>query len=214
MKIHLFIIASLIALLTSGCVTGRRTIPLTIPAQANYPALKGSVYLAQVIDARTFMNKPSDPAVPSINGDVTTMTSDQKTMMIGRQRNGYGRAMGDIGLPEGDSVIQVTKSLFEQSLKRRGFALSTDPKSPKSAVVSIDEFWAWFSPGVFTLSFESRVYCTITIKNDDQTTKAVIHGYGLNRGQVASDANWQLAYQRAFDDFLIKSEPELQKAGL
>ncbi|MFA6960449.1 MAG: hypothetical protein WC205_06850 [Opitutaceae bacterium] len=214
MKNCVWILTSIIALLTSGCVTGRRVVPLAVPTQASYPVTKDSIYVTAVTDGRTFLDGPSDPSTPSVDGSVTSLTADQKDMMIGRQRNTYGRAMGDVALPANDSVTKIAKGLLEQSLKRRGYALSTDPKTPNSASVSIDEFWAWFTPGFASIAFEARVYCTVTIKRSDVETKIVIKGYGINRGQVASNANWELAYTRAFDDFLVKIDPELQKAGL
>jgi hypothetical protein len=163
------------------------------------------------VDARDFQNKPSDPSTPSIDGDVTTMSSDQKGMMIGRQRNSYGHAMGDIALPVGESVTERTKVLIEDALRHRGYAVTPNRSAANTASVKIDEFWAWFSPGMFTISFEARVYCTVELKRAGETTPVVIKGYGKNLGQVASDANWQLAYERAFKDFLTKFDVTLDK---
>jgi hypothetical protein len=53
----------------------------------------------------------------------------------------------------------------------------------------------------------------ITSRQSDHEA-LTIRGYGINKGQVARDANWQLAYQRAFEDFLTKSSAELRNAGL
>lgn len=73
---------------------------------------------------------------------------------------------------------------------------------------------AWFTPGFASVAFEARVYCTLTIHKGGQGGTVVIKGNGLNRGQMASDANWALAYDRAFIDFLQKFGPEMDKAGL
>lgn len=214
MKLHLLLLALAVTVIQSGCVVGRRTVPLSIPAQATAPAAnKGAIAITSVTDARVFQNKPTDPAVPSIDGDVGSMSADQKSGMIGRQRNTYGKAMGDIALPAGDSVVQRSRLLVEEGLKRRGYTISADASAPNTASVTIDEFWAWFSPGMFSVSFEARVYCTLTLKKADGSAKVTVKGYGINKGQVASDANWQLAYTRAFEDFLSKMNTELDKAG-
>jgi hypothetical protein len=214
-KIQLAILASLIALFTSGCVVGRRTLPLDVPTQASYPPIKGTLYLAPVTaDGRLFLNNPSDPAIASVDGDVINLTPAQKAGMISRQRNSYGQMIGDVALPEGESVLKVTRNLFMESLKRRGYSLSDDPASANSAVLTVDEFWAWDTAGMFSIKYEARVYCSITLKRGDALTQTVIKGYGINHGQMASDGNWQLVYQRAFEDFLIKSDAELKKAGL
>jgi hypothetical protein len=92
MKNHtLVIIALLSCLLSSGCVTGRRTVDLPVSLVPGTGTSKGSLYIASVEDQRAFQNKPSNPSIPSIDGDVTKCSKDQLATMIGRQRNGYGR---------------------------------------------------------------------------------------------------------------------------
>ena len=184
---------------------------LPVPAVGANGSSRGDICVTSVTDARQFQNKPSDPSTPSIDGDVHTLSAEQKSLMIGRQRNTYGMAMGDIALPDGDSVTQRAKLLVEEALKHRGYKISSDPTATNSASVTIDEFWAWFTPGFFSVSFEARVYCTITLKRADGSAKIIIQGYGINRGQIASDANWQLAYDRAFDDFMNKFDAEMDK---
>jgi uncharacterized lipoprotein YajG len=200
-------------LLLTGCVTGRRSIALNVPTLAVSTAAKGAFHIAGVVDNRAFQNKPSDPSTPSVDGDVTALSAEQKATMIGRQRNTYGHAMGDIALPAGDSVIQRTRLLLEQGLKHRGYEISPDPSAPYSASVSIDEFWAWSTPGFLSLPFEARVYCTVILKKASDQSTVIVKGYGINHGQVASDGNWQLAYDAAFQDFLNKLDAELTKAG-
>lgn len=212
MKKYLLLLAAASALFNSGCVMGRRTVDLSIPHAASYPAAQGAVTIGKIEDKRVFANKPGDPSTPSIDGDVTQMDAATKAVMIGRQRNGYGHAMGDIGLPQGRSVEVLTRELLTESLNRSGY--SVGKASDKTVDAEINEFWAWFTPGMFSVSFESRVYCTLTVKRKSDAKTVVIRGYGINKGQVASDANWQLAYQRAFEDFLSKSSAELKAAGL
>ncbi|HEY4248978.1 MAG TPA: hypothetical protein VGM64_19290 [Lacunisphaera sp.] len=213
--VTLLCVVSPLLLLTSGCVTGRRTVSLPVhslgtPAAAS----KGDFLISSVTDNRHFENKPSDPSTPSIDGDVNSLTPDQKASMIGRQRNTYGHAMGDIALPASDSVVQRTQELLKDALEQRGYHVTQDAAAPNSASVSIDQFWAWFTPGFASVSFEARVYCTLTIHKGGNGGTVVIKGNGLNRGQMASDANWALAYDRAFTDFLQKFGPEMEKAGL
>lgn len=213
MKIHPILAAIAVSLLLSGCVVGRRTVALEIPTETTGSSTKGAMHIAAVTDNRKFENKPAAPSTPSIDGDVTSMNEAQKSTMIGRQRNTYGKAMGDIALPAGDSVAQKARALVAEALKRRGYTLSDDASAPNTASVSIDEFWAWFTPGMWSVSFEARVYCTLELKRSDTASTMTIKGYGINRGQVAKDANWKLAFDRAFEDFLAKFGPELDKTA-
>lgn len=216
MKLPIAIVLGAAIVLQTGCVTGRRTLDLPVKtATASPSATRGQVYIASVTDDRTFENKPSDPSTPSIDGDVTKMTAAEKDQMIGRQRNTYGHAMGDIGLPAGQSVTKKVRLLVEEGLRRDGYQVSTDPGSPNSIAVSINEFWAWGTPGFVTLTFEAKISCTLTVNNGDGGAhRATARGYGRNPGQVARDANWQDAYDLAFDDFMKNLGGEIDKVGL
>ena len=201
------------SLLGSGCVAGRRTVDLPVPTATSLPASKGTVAINSIVDARHFENEPSEPSTPSIDGDVKSLSAEQLSVFIGRQRNGYGHAMGDIALPAGETVQARVKELITQGFARRGYTITTDVSADNAVDVKIDEFWAWFSPGFAYVSFEARVYCTVTVKRGGSTQTFSVQGYGSNHGQVASNENWQLAYTRAFEDFLAKFDQELTKAG-
>jgi len=215
MKNHALIITALLGcLLSSGCVTGRRTVSLPVSRVPGAGTDRGSLTIGTIEDQRVFQNKPTDPSIPSIDGDVAKCSKEELATMIGRQRNGYGHAMGDIALPAGDSVLNRTRALLEEGLKRRGYTIASNPASAGTATVKIDEFWAWFTPGMWTVSFQSDVVCKITITKGGAAKEFIVRGFGRNQGQVASDANWQLAYTRAFDDFLANLEVALSSAGL
>jgi hypothetical protein len=214
-KIPVLAVSLLVCFFMSGCVVGRRTVALSVPTAPSVgQPTKGTIVLKTVVDNRKFENNPSEPSTPSIDGDVTKLSAEQRKAFIGRQRNGFGRAMGDIAMPAGQTVETQTYDLIKQALSRRGYAVVAQGDSKDSADVSIDEFWAWFTPGFATISFESRITCKLTVRHGDQVQNLTISGHGLNVGQIASDANWALAYARGFDDFLSKLDAELAKAGL
>jgi hypothetical protein len=204
-------------LFTSGCVVGRRTVSLNIPTVTSVGTVsKGTVAIKSVNDGRRFENKPTSPSTPSIDGDVNDLSAEQRKAFIGRQRNGFGRAMGDIILPSGNTVETETLGLVREGFARRGYEVVPSGRGDvqNTVEVNIDEFWAWFTPGFATISFESNITCKLTIKHGDEVRNLTITGHGRNVGQIASDANWALAYSRGFADFLTKLDAELGKAGL
>ena len=207
------VITVLFLIFVTGCAVGRRTIDLPVQSFSNSPGEKGEIFIGSIEDKRVFQNHPSVPSIPSIDGNIHSLTSKEKGLMIGRQRDGYGRARGDIALPADDSVVERMRRLLEEGFRSRGYSIAPDSSAPNSASATIDEFWAWFSPGFWSVSFEARVYCTIKLKKSDGSSTIVVKGYGLNKGQIASDANWQLAYQEAFQDFLSKLDSKLAQAG-
>ena len=216
MKKNLLLLLGLSCIVfTTGCVTGRRSVNLPVNKVPPVAVTKGAVQVGKVTDARVFENKPRAPSTPSIDGDALKLTEQERGVFIGRQRNGYGKAMGDVALPAGDSVMERTRALIEEGFSRRGFTVAREaaPGSLQLDVV-VDEFWGWFTPGAFAVSFEARVGAGITVRRGADVRTLKVKGYGMNRGQVASDANWQLAYSRAFEDFLTNLQSEIDKAAL
>ena len=218
MKIHLMyrllqVITILFLVLLTGCVLGRRTVDLPIQTISGGTDNKGEIFIGKIEDRRTFQNNPSDPSTPSIDGDVHTLTEQQKGLMIGRQRGGFGNAAGDVALPANDSVITRTRRLLEEGFKKRGYEIASDSNSPHMATATINQFWGWFTPGFWTITFEAKINCNITLTKPAGSTSLPVQGWGRVQGQMASDANWQLAYQRAFQDFLSKLDTQLAGAG-
>ncbi|MCD8483489.1 MAG: YajG family lipoprotein [Verrucomicrobia bacterium] len=171
-----------------------------------------SVAISEVQDGRVFQNRPPNPSTPSIDGDVTKMSAMERSRMIGRQRNAYGKAMGDVALPGDVTVEQKVQQLVEEGLRARGYQIR-DSESDYSVSVKVEEFWGWFTPGMFYVTFEARIKCAVKIDGEEKSEVITVVGYGENKAQVASDANWQLAYRRAFEDFLDNFSKELEKKG-
>ena len=203
----------LFLVLLTGCVLGRRTIDLPIQSLSTGTEQKSEIFIGDIKDNRAFQNKPSDPSIPSIDGDVHSLTPPEKGMMIGRQRGGFGNAAGDVALPANDSVVMRTRHLLEEGFKSRGYMITSDATAPTSASATINKFWAWFTPGFWTITFEAQVNYTIRLTKPEGPSTIILQGYGRNQGQGASDANWQLAYQRAFQDFLSKLDAKLAQSG-
>ncbi len=200
--------------LTSGCVTGRRSFGVDVPAAESYSKnpSKGPISVGPVTDARAFENKPDSPSTPSIDGDVTLLTAEAKSTFIGRQRNGFGHAMGDIVLPKGQNVQGKVADLLREGLKRRGYTVVDG--APTTVSAEVQQFWTWMTPGFFALSFEAQISCTVTVTKEGKPFSYVVKGYGLNHGQFAKDVNWQEAYDIALQDFLKNLDEQLNASGM
>ena len=200
--------------LLSACVTGTRNIQISPPDYVNEKTASGPIYIGSIEDSRNFEAKPRDPSTPSVNGDLASTPKEKLATLIGRQRNGYGAAMGDVALPQGSTVQDRIRELLTKGLESRGYTVVNDAGAAKKVSVDISQFWAWFSPGMWAVSFESNLQCKITFADGAQSKMFDVKGYGINKGQVASDANWELTYQRAFEDFLKNLDQVLDANGL
>lgn len=204
----------LAAFTLSGCVVGTRNIDLEVPQYDGKEEAFGSVYIGIIEDDRQFEAEPRDPSIPSVDGNLSKTSEQTLATLIGRQRNGWGKAMGDVALPEGGSVQNEIRDLLAVGLEGRGYSVVDDKNAANTVTVDINKFWAWFSPGMWSVSFEAELECEINFSEQGETHTFEVTGYGLNRGQVASDANWKLAYRRASEDFLENLNKTLESLGL
>jgi hypothetical protein len=198
----------------TGCVTGTRNIDLEIPTYSSEKQATGSIYIALINDQRQFEQEPRNPSTPSVKGNLSNTSKEKLSTLIGRQRNGYGGAMGDVALPEGVTVQDKVLQLLTVGLSSRGYQIVDDKNAVNQITVDVEKFWAWFSPGMWSVSFESNLQCKIDFARSSEIVTIDVTGYGINKGQVASDANWKLAYQRAYLDFLENLDEQLNAKGL
>ena len=199
-------------LLLTACVTGTRNVNLEIPAHSSSKTGAGAVQIVSITDSRVFEQKPKSPDTPSAKADIATLSAETKATMIGRQRNGYGGAMGDVALPAGSTVQSEVKKLIATGLQNRGYVVSENSENKLS--IDIEKFWAWMVPGFISVGFESEVTTALTLSNGTDTKTVKVAGVGNNEGQVASDANWRLTYSRAFENFLSNMDSALEDLGL
>lgn len=205
-----------VACLLSGCVTGRRSFDVGLESGSIAPAdaaPKGTLAFVNVSDARHFENKPSDPSTPSIHGDINSISAAERSRFIGRQRNTFGHAMGDIVLPDGKTVQTKIVEIMTEGLKRRGYSVVAGNPALGTVEVEVQDFWSWTTPGFWALSFEARIGCNVSMEYGGRKASFQVRGYALNHGQIAKDKNWQEAYEEAFADFLKDFDLKLKDNG-
>jgi len=139
MQIIKFCILTLCIVL-SGCVTGTRNVELIVPTYENDKSSTGSVYISGIRDGRKFEAKPSSPSTPSVNGDLSSTSKEKLSTLIGRQRNSYGKAMGDVVLPAGGTVQNEIKDILKIALEGRGYTITEDSSAPTVLDVGIEQF--------------------------------------------------------------------------
>jgi uncharacterized lipoprotein YajG len=213
---NIALIALAASSLLTGCVTGRRSFDVGLEAGSMpppQPSTKGSVMFGTVTDSRQFENKPDDPSTPSVNGDVNSVSADDRSHFIGRQRNGFGHAMGDITLPDGKTVQGKMVEIMSQDLMNQGYSVVASGPTAGTLNVDVLEFWSWMRPGFFALSFEAKIGCKVTITGNGKTATFRVRGSAVNHGQFAKDKNWQEAYEEAFADFLKDFDLQLKDNG-
>lgn len=194
-------------LAVSGCATNRSEISLmanaapsasaslSAPAAAAIPApTRGTIVLGRVTDTRVFEVAPRDPSVPSVGNEGGG--AEVQARLVGRKRNSYGRAIGDVILPANETVVDVMRQNATLAFQRAGYAVvdaSAAPAGTPVVDVEVTKFWTWFSPGFWTIKLEMNIETRLTISG--RAEPVVITGYHRQENMAASEAAWLEALQ-------------------
>ncbi len=179
----------------SACAASRSVVTLdqakiTAPAQTQAVAVK----IVQVTDARTFEEDPPNPSDPSLSGD-DVHDAALKARAIGRKRNSYGMAMGDVMLPEGSTVSGVIRTAIANGFREAGYRVveagqeGFDQARPLS--LRINAYWCWFQPGFFGVTVHNRSRIDITGPLPNGASSLEIKGGAKDTMMAVTEDDWQ-----------------------
>ncbi|MDA7618184.1 hypothetical protein N8703_02670 [Verrucomicrobia bacterium] len=102
-----------------------------------------------VTDKREFQLKPPPANIPSLkNGEIEDSSIPERA--IARKPNSYGKALGDILLPEGKTVMDVVENCLSMGFKENGYKVfSKGDEGYDAAIpieVDINNFWVGLAP--------------------------------------------------------------------
>lgn len=184
---------SLVVSILAGCATGRTTVDVSVPQSTN-PTAGKYVRIDSAQDKRTFTVAPPSADMASL--DPAEDSSDaSKARAIGRKRNGYGKALGDVVLPEGKTVSGLVESALTAGFQQAGYVVvkQGDPNFDSAAPVTaqIVDFWAWFQPGFWAVTTnqksEVKLSGDVGALHGAQTVKTRVS----ESKQVVTSGDWQ-----------------------
>lgn len=202
-----------VAALASGCATNRSEVGIGVAATAN-PQTGRYAKITEVRDLRTFEVNPSNPSRESLGNPDEIKDQAITSRAYARKRNGFGKAMGDVFLPEGRSVANVVADTARQALREKGYDV-VENGSPHYAsalplALDIEHFWSWVRPGFWAL--EMRAESDVFMKGEALlgTPSQAVHGEALMSVQGAFESNWQEISQKGLNDLLEKMKAKLR----
>jgi hypothetical protein len=203
--------AILLAVSLAACATNRGEIDLRVAATPNPPG-GPAVKITEVVDRRKFEIKPGEPNVPSLmNGEINDAAITRRA--IARKRNAYGAALGDILLPEGRSVAQLTEEALTKALREAGYRVvaAGDPDYDKARPLQADveQFWGWFRPGFaqITLQYEARV----RLRGNWPSTAQEVRGEAkIGRGMAATE-QWTEVFNAGLANLVENARAGMQR---
>src|SRR5690348_16086689 len=209
-------VAILLGLMLAACATSRSVVDVQPPV-SRAAAGSGVARIGEVRDLRKFEVEPRDPSVPSL-GDAAEISDPHVTARaLARKRNTYGKALGDVMLPEGSSVATLVRGAARKALQDAGYTV-VDEKSPDYAkapmlAVDIEQFWAWVTPGfsAITIDFNSQV----VMKGDALVgaNGASAEGIATYGGQMLFESDWTKTIADGLDDLTDKMRARVRAPG-
>ncbi len=203
---HLRIAALLmLSTLLFGCATSRSVVEVQTPQGKNGNGQKITI---TALDERQFMVKPPSADIPSLKNAEEIGDASITSRAIGRKRNGYGMALGDVLLPEGITVSQLVARSVAQGYRQAGYQVveAAEKNGDAQAVtVRITEFWSWFSPGFFSVAANNKARLTLT--SAAMTSPIVLVTDKRDSMQVVTENDWKViaeAGMQAITDATVK----------
>jgi len=213
----LFAICAL--LLLSGCATNRSVLSLDLPDTGVETPQNGSnVFIKAVSDQIVFQEKPKTPDIPSLGfGGAESAANELKKRAVGRKRNGYGKALGDIVLEENQNVETVIKTALKQAFVESGYsAIEAEEDIDSNTIIveaKIEKFWAYMTPGFWALTLTSDVSTDLTLTsktiNGPEVKKINVKSEG--KYQSASESNWMEIIKESLTQYVAKTKEILSQ---
>ncbi len=208
------LILVLCAAAITGCATNRGVLDVATEVDEN-PETGVAVKFHRVSDNREFFMAPPQANMPSLKGgEIGNEAITSRA--IARKRNTFGQALGDILLPEGDTVAGLVEEQLTDSFRDSGYrVVAEDDADFADAIpldIDIDKFWGWFQPGFWQIKLQYETL--IRLKGplgpfEDGKTYENKTELGV---QAASGKNWLKAIQLNLDEIAGDVEADLKTA--
>jgi hypothetical protein len=209
------ILMALFATSLSACALGRSVVDIEpAPAATATNDAKAVAKITEVRDLRKFEASPRDPSSPSLGEESELSDPKITSRAFARKRGGFGNAAGDVVLPEGHTVADLVRAAAQRALQEKGYTV-VDQSSPLYGnalplAIDVEQFWAWFTPGVVEVTAEFKA--AVTMKSDALTTSqpARATGYAKYGSVAVFESTWQHIVSTGLDDLTAKMKDGLK----
>ena len=205
-------LAIILIMIMTGCATNRGVIDINDDTSAN-PTVGKELKFVRVTDKRDFQANPKEANIPSLkNNEINDISITSRA--IARKRNSYGKALGDILLPEGKTVMGIVENRLSKGFKENGYrVLSSGDANYDTAIpveVDIEKFWGWFSPGFWSigLNFQTSIIVTAPVREFKKGIE--FDSEVQERFQNASGSNWKAVINISLDELNDDIQKEIQ----
>lgn len=177
----------------SACAVSRSEV--AIPGQSSVQQDSGvAVVLLPPVDARHFEAAPKVPSIPSLKEPAQITDAQITSRAVGRKRNGYGMAMGDVLLASPQTASSLVGDAVRAGLRDSGYRVveATDPAFATAPKISVrmNQFWTWITPGFGSIKLDNITNLTIEGNIPALPAPATIEVHEQKGYFVISESEW------------------------
>jgi hypothetical protein len=191
----------------SGCATNRSELSLrppdALPVTAGTPVSGAKpIAIRSVRDVRVFEEKPRDPSVPSLGFEGSAQASaDVKARAVGRKRNTYGMALGDVLLEPGDTVERRVRAELVKGLEDAGYRVVSGPEAASAPAIDVRilQFWSWITPGFWTITLATNITTELSVAGS--SSPITVDVKSADAVLAATDGVWVESLQKALQRY-------------
>jgi len=180
--------------LMTGCAVNRSVVPVKVAEPIANPVNGIDVKIVSVVDMRKFELDPKTPNIPSISKSEVN-NAGIHARAIARKRNTYGAALGDVLLPEGQTVVSLMKTSISNSFRLAGYRVlsPTDPKYETAVPINVElnKFWSWVEWGFWNLKLHNNSEVKIVGPVPNLENGKVITNAHIGSHSAVFESDWQ-----------------------
>ena len=201
-------------LLLGGCATSRSVLDIPSPATSTVPPLaKKEVLVAAVQDRRIFATNPPSPDIPSLDPD-EEQNAAIKARAVGRKRNSFGKALGDILLKEGQTVETLTAASIRQAFAEKGYKVIERKEQATENTLfveaAVDKFWSWLNPGFASITLSTEITTSLSVKSAGKSTATTVSVKASDNYQTGMEGNWVEVINKALRAYVDELKTRLE----
>ena len=173
------------------------------------------VHIERVTDQRAFEADPRTANIPSLMNADEIRNPAITSRAIARKRGGFGKALGDILLPEGRTVMKLVEEALTRALQDAGYRVvaKQDAAAAIPVEAEIEQFWAYFRPGFAQIAVEFETRVRIKAAMPRFQTSEPVKGVSRVTGQAATESKWIEAVNKGLDDFAANVSARAKRAS-
>lgn len=201
-----FLLFSACFILT-GCAESRGYIDLSeiVKNDLNSTQNNKTVFIDKYIDTRKFSTNASTPDQPTYNPRVG-LNDDEKSRIIARKRDSFGKALGDILLKDNLTTEKLVRNVVAQSFVDAGYnVVDEDPenKAVKCNII-VNKLWGWISPGFWSIGVVTNTELTLDLSYNNKSDSIHTYQKEETRGSFITSKGWRTTFKNNF--FSVKQD--------